>query len=182
MDIHKTRKRHIWLMSKTIDILGHILKHVTQEQAQTLRDGIEGWTVLEVVCHLRDFDGFFYGRAQQMLTETNPRLPAYDHEKLAIEQQYNAQDLAYVYDELVLSRRRVIAFFESLTDEQWDCVGVHPERGHFTMTDAVMQFGMHDVDHLEQITRILEQVVTDHMLPTEAHLSQPGDTEAGSGS
>lgn len=179
MDIHKTRKRHIWMMGKTMDILGHVLKHVTQEQAQTLRDGIGGWTVLEVVGHLRDFDGFFHGRAQQMVAEENPQLPAYDHEKLALERNYNGQDLAYVYDELVQSRRRTIAFFEGLTDEQWECVGVHPERGYFTMTDAVIQVGMHDVDHLEQITRILEQIITENNLPTEAHLSQPGDTEAG---
>jgi len=48
-----------------------------------------------------------------------------------------------------------IAFFASLTPEQWARDGVHPEREGFTMTDAVMQVGLHDLDHLEQITRIL---------------------------
>lgn len=33
--------------------------------------------------------------------------------------------------------------------------GIHPKRGHFTMTDAVIQVGHHDCMHLEQITRIL---------------------------
>ena len=157
MDAQKIRETHIRLMTLTLETLGHILKNTTQEQATTLRDGLEGWTILEVLCHVRDFDGFFHGRAQQMLNEDNPQLPGYDHEALAIERNYNGEELAYAYDELVQSRQRFIEFFNNLSDEQWERVGVHPERGHFTMLDAAIQVGMHDMVHIEQITRILEQ-------------------------
>jgi hypothetical protein len=153
------RKRHMGMMLKTLDTLGHVLKNTTQGQATTLRDGPEGWTILEVVCHLRDFDGFFRHRAEMMLNQDTPDLPAYDHEALAIERAYNEQDLAYVYDELVTSRRATFRFFRKLSDADWQRGGNHPERESFSMTDAVMQVGLHDIDHLEQITRILEQEV-----------------------
>jgi hypothetical protein len=176
----KLRKRHIWLMGKSLDILGHVLKNTTQEQASTLRDGIGGWTILEVVGHLRDYDGFFYKRAMMMIELDCPVLPGYNHEQLVIEHQYNEQDLAYVYEELVTSRQRTIAFFQVLTDEQWEKTGLHPERGFFTMDDAVMQIGLHDIDHLEQITRILEQELAGAgALPSEIHMSEPGDGEIG---
>ena len=151
------RKRHIRLMEKTADTLGYVLKNTTQEQAISLRDGPEGWTILEVVCHLRDFDEIFRNRAQMMLATNHPELPAYDHEAMAIEKAYNEDDLAYVYDEFQHSRGQTIAFFEALNDEQWECTGIHPERGHFSMTDAAIQVGHHDAEHLEQIARLLEQ-------------------------
>ena len=155
--MNQIRKRHIALMKTTGEIIGNVLKNVTQTQATTFRDGPGGWTVLEVMGHLQEFDGFFRGRAEMMLAQDYPALPAYDHEALAIEHNYNDQDLRQVYADFVQSRGQTVAFFNDLTEEQWQQAGVHPERGHFTMTDAVMQVGLHDANHLEQITRILAQ-------------------------
>lgn len=158
----KVRISHIAMMKRTCITLGHILHNVTPEEARTLRDlndGDKGWTVLEVAAHLADFDGFFYERAAMMLDEVYPHLPAFDHEALAIERRYNEQNLEEVYARFEVSRRRSIDFFKNLTDEQWNRAGVHPEYGHFTLTDAVMQVGMHDLNHMEQITRILRQKI-----------------------
>ena len=149
------RKRHIHLMKITCETIGHILKHVDQAQATTLRDGPEGWTTLEVIAHLRDFDGYFRNRAVMMLEQNCPELPAYDHEALAIDNNYNDQSLTQVFTEFVQSRGKTVAFFEGLTSDQWERAGNHPERESFSMTDAVMQVGLHDANHIEQITRIL---------------------------
>ena len=158
MDLTPIRQRHLQLMQTTLDILGNVLAPVSQAVATTLRDGRDGpqgWTIVEVVCHLRDFDGYFHQRAQMMLAQDYPKLPAYDHVALAVEHDYINQDVHAVYDELVELRHEFIAFFKSLSPEQWARVGIHPERGHFSLTDAVMQVGLHDTIHLEQITRIL---------------------------
>ena len=160
-DLQPIRQRHIALMQKTLDILIGMLRPVDQERATTLRDlsdGEAGWTTLEVLCHLRDFDGYFRGRAVMMAMQENPALPAYDHEAIAVERRYNEQNLQRVLDELMASRRETVDFFEELSDAQWARTGTHPERGDFTMTDAVMQVGLHDVVHVEQIVRILGQV------------------------
>ena len=158
MDLTPIHQRHIDLMQTTVDILGNVLAPVSQAVATSLRDGHDGpkgWTIVEVVCHLRDFDLFFQHRAQLMLQQDYPTLPGYDHEALAIERNYINNDLHQAYTVLVESRRQFVEFFEGLTTEQWSCADIHPERGHFTMTDAVMQVGIHDCIHLEQITRIL---------------------------
>lgn len=150
------QKRHMRLMRLTCETLGNVLAGVSQETATTLRDGPDGWTTLEVVCHLRDFDGYFLGRAQMMLQGDYPLLPAYDHERIAIESRYNTQDLQQAYAALRASRQRFAQFFEGLTEGQWAMAGVHPEAGHWTMLDSLMQVSGHDVTHLEQITRILK--------------------------
>jgi hypothetical protein len=92
-----------------------------------------------------------------LLEQDYPTLAPYDHETMAVEREYNRQDLRTVYEELTHSRQQTVAFFSSLTGAQWERAGVHPERGHFTMTAACLQVGLHEVGHLEQITRILLQ-------------------------
>lgn len=151
------RKKHIRLIERTVLILDHILADVTQEQATTYRDGDDGWTTLEVLCHLRDFDQFFYERAVMIIEQDYPKLPAYDHDALAIEHKYNEQDLRKVIADLARTRGRFVDFFHNLADDEWERAGIHPESGHFTLTDALIQVGTHDINHTEQITRILLQ-------------------------
>lgn len=153
----QVRERHIGAMRKSCDILEHILHGVTDEQARSLRDGPDGWSIIEIVCHLRDFDEIFYRRAQMMQTREQPQLPAYDHEAMAVEGCYQQADLAEAMAALKASRGRFVSFLAALTPEQWERDGAHPERDSFTMTDAAMQVGLHDLDHLEQITRVLRQ-------------------------
>lgn len=157
-DITRTRTSHIRLMRDTVTILGYLLAGVDQATATTLRDpndGDKGWTVVEVVCHLRDYDHIFLSRARQMVAEANPLLPGYDHEQLAIENRYNDQELSEVFTALQRSRTEFVAFFQDLDEGTWNRAATHPERGRFTMDDALMQVGLHDTLHIEQITRIL---------------------------
>jgi hypothetical protein len=105
-DAARTRTNHIRLMGDTLKILGFILAGVTAEQATTLRDpsdGQKGWTITEVICHLRDFDEIFFRRARMMVEQANPLLPGYDHNMLVIERNYNSQDFRQV---LVISVHR----------------------------------------------------------------------------
>lgn len=153
----KLREKHITLMERSVLILEHVLSSVTQEDATTYRDGDDGWTTLEALCHLRDFDQFFYERAVMIIQQEYPTLPAYDHDALVIERKYNEQDLREVMADLSRTRGRFVDFFRSLDDEEWERAGVHPESGHFTLMDSLIQVGTHDINHTEQITRILLQ-------------------------
>lgn len=159
-NMNKVRTRHTNLMEKSLQILVNMLADVSQETATTLRDlndAPHGWTTVEVLCHLRDFDRVFHSRAQLMVEQDNPQLPAYDHEQMAIDGNYNEQNLAAVLAELVASRGRFADFYRGLSDAQWERAGVHPESGQFSLTDSVMQVGHHDVGHIEQLVRILGQ-------------------------
>ena len=59
----RVRQEQIAMMEKTARTIGHLIAPVSQETATTLRDGPQGWTTVEVLGHLRDFDGFFRQRA-----------------------------------------------------------------------------------------------------------------------
>ncbi|GAB4513900.1 MAG: hypothetical protein OHK0046_15250 [Anaerolineae bacterium] len=153
----KIRANYIDMMTKTRDVIVNIFHNITQEEATTFRDGGTGWTALEALCHVRDFDTFFHGRAVMMLNEDHPLLPGYDHEALAIERDYNGQDVRQVVEDFVSFRSSFIAFFEGLTEAEWARTGVHPQRGEWSMLAQVMQLPSHDLTHIEQITRTLAE-------------------------
>ncbi len=160
MNIAKLRETHIGLMQHTLATLGHVLDGITQEEATTWRDQSStpsGWTVLEVLCHLADFNEIFYLRAQMILKEHNPSLPAYDHDQMAIDEDYNGQDKTEVYARLSASRAEFVSFFQNLDETLWSRAGIHPERGRFSLMDALVQVGTHEAGHLEQITRIIRE-------------------------
>jgi hypothetical protein len=151
-----TPDRFITNARRTPVILHGLLHSVTQERAMAATDGPDGWSVVEVVCHLRDFEGFFRHRVELMLTHDNPELPAYDHEALAIERDYQHQELRNALAVLLEERREFIALFESLTPEQFQRTGIHPENGQITVLDSAVQLTHHDITHLDQITRCLD--------------------------
>jgi hypothetical protein len=151
-----TPDRFITNARQTPVILHGLLHGVTQERAMAATDGPDGWSVVEVVCHLRDFEGFFRHRVELMLTHDNPELPAYDQEALAIERDYQHQELRDALAVLLEERREFIALLESLTPEQFARTGIHPENGQITVLDAAVQLTHHDITHLDQITRCLD--------------------------
>lgn len=148
-------ERFLAVIRKTLTTFGNLCTDLSDEAAHVWRDGGDGWTVTEILCHLRDFDVIFLGRARQMLDEENPLFIAYDHEQLAVERDYNRQNMSDVLSELYQSRQEMLTFFASLTAEQWERSGIHPEQGAWTMLHSVAQVATHDNNHIEQITRIL---------------------------
>jgi DinB superfamily len=136
-------------------VLQGLLHGVSQEEAMAGRDGADGWSVVEVVCHLRDFDGFFRDRVELMLGQDEPALPAYDHEALAIERDYQHQDLRTAMADLLASRRAFLQRIAELTPEQLQRGGIHPQAGRIVVFDALVQVTHHDLTHLDQIARCL---------------------------
>jgi hypothetical protein len=136
-------------------ILHGLIKNVWQDQARRFKDGPDGWSVVEVVCHLRDLEEVFYQRALRMLNEDEPVFEAVDQNDIARRGNYINQTLSRVFEEYVEKRRRTLLFFNGLTVEQWQRGGIHPEDGHITLLEQAFQIGAHDTDHIEQIVRAM---------------------------
>jgi uncharacterized damage-inducible protein DinB len=149
------KQRCLAAMVRTPVILQAVLRDVTADRARQATDGPDGWSVVQILCHLRDFDGFYQHRIQMMLDESNPHLPAYDHEAIAIEQNYQGQDIADVLAAYLASRRQFVTMITGLSDEQLERDGIHPESGSMTVLEQAFRSVTHDIDHTEQIVRAL---------------------------
>ena len=53
------------------------------------------------------------------------------------------------------AREANLALLKSLTPEQWKYYGMHSERGQETIEHTVRMLAGHDLNHLQQIERIL---------------------------
>lgn len=151
------RQRLIDSLRKNVQVLGHLLPGVTQAEASTWRDGPDGWTILEIVCHLHDYDAIFLERGQLMLSHDHSTFPVYDHLAMVVERAYNQQDLTQAYTTLMASREPFIAFFNELEDADWQRTGQHVTQGPYTLYTLAAHVSWHDANHIEQIMRIIAE-------------------------
>ncbi len=150
-----SKQRCLAAMVQTPVILEAVLSGVDTERARSARDGADGWSVIEILCHLRDFDGFYQDRIALMLNETNPVLRGYDHEAIARDDRYQEQDVREALDLYLASRRAFLTMVQGLSEDQLERTGIHPEHGEMTVLNQAFRSVTHDIEHTEQIVRSL---------------------------
>jgi hypothetical protein len=139
----------------TPDTLNYLLAGVSQEQAQKAKGGDENWSVIEVLCHLRDAEEFGLQRDILMRDCDNPDILPYDQEKLAADRNYAAQELRAVLAEFLAKRQQRITVLEGLSSEGWQRTGNHRELGSITIFSHTLHMVSHDTIHCAQIARQL---------------------------
>ncbi|MEO0563108.1 MAG: DinB family protein [Chloroflexota bacterium] len=143
-------------MERVIPVYRQLTQNMSREEQRNLRDGGTGWTVVEVICHLRDFDGIFQQRAEMTLSQENAALPFPDPDRLARERNYNVLDASTALSQWEAARRRMMDVFQGIADEDiWNKTAAHPKRGPFSLNDQLMLVPQHDMLHLAQLIKIL---------------------------
>jgi len=148
-----TPERYLLGLRKTPVLLNAILRGVSQEQARQCTDGPAGWTVIETMAHIRDFDELSVKRVQIILAQDKPTLPGMDMQ--ANTRRRDSVTLADEFTAYLESHRRLIALLSSLSAEQWERRSVHPNYGEMSLLELTVSMLWHDVNHIEQITRSL---------------------------
>lgn len=143
-------------LAKAVKTIELIVANCSPEVARTARDGGDGWTVVEVMGHLRDFEAVFLERARLTLEQEMPDLPFPDPVKMVVDRAYNDDDLMESLETWAASRREFLALLGGVADEDWERPANHPTRGPFTLTDQLFLTVWHDLNHIEQMAKILQ--------------------------
>jgi hypothetical protein len=133
--------------------LSVLVRNVTDRALRTGGDGDEGWSIIEVVCHLRDAEERSFARVKRMCEEDRPRLEAYDPAELAQASGYRQQPLDVALAAFGEARAQHTAFLESADDSRWARVGIHEEIGEISVQQLTSHMAAHDAIHLAQISR-----------------------------
>lgn len=112
------------------------------------------WSVLELVCHLRDSVAEEGLRVRRLVEEENPTLVPYDQDALAVERNYQGEEPAKALTGLRAFWSGLAYQLENLSDEEWDRTGVHPESGPVTVRSRAEQEVPHARAHLAQMQAV----------------------------
>ena len=127
------------------------------------RPGPDRWSLAEVVTHLLDSLIANALRFRHVLTETEPELVPYDHERWVLEQQGVEQPLDVLLDTHTALTRYNALLLEQLTPSQWERCGREGER-RYSLRHIVEIFVVRHLDgHMQQIRAIQEAyLAADH--------------------
>jgi hypothetical protein len=139
------------------DIFRALLADISQEQAANARGGDEGWSVVEVMCHLRDGEEREVERIRAMRNQDNPALPGYDQEEWARERNYAGENLQSALEAFIRFREEHIAELEALKPEEWERTGIHEDYGQIDIKAKTIHIAAHDSQHAAQIARQLRR-------------------------
>lgn len=113
------------------------------------------WSVTEILMHLAEDELTSSWRYRQMLEYEGPQLAGFNQELWARWSDYRSWAPDDALNMFRLLREANLKLFAQLTPQQWERHGNHTERGKITVRDLCRHMAAHDINHIEQIRRIL---------------------------
>ena len=131
-----------------------ILRTLFDAQPDLLRwrPAPDEWCALEVVGHLIETEERgFGGRIRAIRAEGRPRFSGWDPDSVARERRDAEGDAVALLAEFARRRVESVALVETLTSEEYNQGGDHPDVGFLTVNDLLHEWVNHDSNHLRQI-------------------------------
>lgn len=142
-------------LETTPDTLRGLLAEVSEDQARLAKGGDENWSVVEVICHLRDAEEISLQRTIAMRDQDHPHIIPYNQETLAEERDYQSANLSEALNGFIKFRGQHLTVLSALAPEQWERSGQHDEIGQITIFAMAFHKVSHDAVHCAQIARQL---------------------------
>ena len=139
---------------QTPELLAQLVAGAAQNKLYE-RPEASKWSVGELVAHLADAEIGCSWRYRQMIEHNGSALVPYDQELWNTLGSYGSRRLSESLPLFRLLRENNLRMLDSLAAEQWERYGMHAERGRMSVRDLVQQIAGHDLNHVEQIRKIL---------------------------
>ena len=136
-------------LEKGPDALGKILGGLSDE-ALRRRPADDAWSLVEIVCHLRDVEALFAERFTKAAFSERPAFGTMDNERVATALHYREADAAAALKEWRRRRADTLTLLRALPTPAWQRVGLHPKRGETTIERMAQILADHDGGHTER--------------------------------
>ena len=94
-----------------------------------------------------------------MIAEDGPAIQAFREDVYAVALRYNTRDIAPALDTLRAVRAGTAQLLHTLSDEEWQRAGTHPEHGEYSAEKWLSIYAGHAHKHAGQIKRLKEALV-----------------------
>jgi DinB superfamily len=134
--------------------LAKLLKGVSAAKARK-RPAPEKWSITEIVAHIADTELVSGYRIRTILGAPGAPIQAFDQDDWAASLRYGKRNVRKSFEQYRALREANLALVKSITPAQWKQHGLHAERGEESVERIVQMMAGHDINHFQQIERIL---------------------------
>jgi DinB superfamily len=134
--------------------LERLVKGISRAKASK-RPAPGKWSINEILAHLFDTELVTGYRMRTILGAPGSPLQAFDQDAWAEKMHYHKRDARKSFEQFRALREANLALLKTLTPEQWKQSGIHAERGEQSIETLVKMQAGHDINHMQQIERIL---------------------------
>lgn len=167
------------ILAETPKVLDALLRPLPEPWVH-VHEGGESWSPYDVVGHLIHGERTDWIPRARRIVEHGESLPFEPFDRLAQFGDSAGKSLAELLDEF--ARRRAQSLLDlralGLRPEDLERRGRHPALGSVTLRELLATWVAHDLDHLQQIARVLARQYADQVGPWRAYLriisGQPG--------
>ena len=146
----KTLHEVIDALARTPDTIAAHINNISEEDSRRKR--ADYFSVVENICHLRDIEVEGYTvRIDRMLNEEQPFLPDVDGGRLAVERDYNSQNIEAALATFALARKRNVHTVRNLLPEQLTREATLEGVGSVTLEGLLVMMQEHDQGHMEDL-------------------------------
>jgi len=142
------------VQSTTAKKLARLIKGATPAKLGK-RPTPEKWSAAEIVAHFADAEIVVSWRIRAILGAPGTPIQAYDQEAWFTAGHYPKRDARKSLEQFCVLRETNLALYKMLTPAQWKHCGMHAERGEESIERIVQMIAGHDINHLDQVERIL---------------------------
>ena len=115
------------------------------------------WSVAEILAHLADAELVIGWRLRSVLGASGNPVQAYDQDVWAQTFQYSRRDHKASLETFRVLRESNLALLKTVPKSLWENYGMHQERGKETVAHIVNMVAGHDLNHLQQLEKIVKE-------------------------
>jgi anti-anti-sigma factor len=111
------------------------------------------WSVLQIVCHIADFELVYADRMKRVVAEDRPTLFGGDPDVFAEKLAYAQRNLEEELDVIMSVRREVSRFLKTLLPQDFERTGLHSADGPLSLMRLLERIAGHIPHHVDFIER-----------------------------
>jgi len=157
------------ILERTPAVLRALLSGLSVEWTAAT-EGPETWSPYDVVGHLIHGERIDWMTRAAIIRQGGGTFETFD--RLAQFHESRGKSLAQLLDEFQAARAENMARLRSwhLTERDLDMTGTHPKFGTVTMRQLLSTWVAHDLDHLQQISRVMGRQLSQDVGPWTEYL------------
>lgn len=150
------------VLGATPDRLRALVNRATPDEIRWTTSSTR-WSIAEIAAHLADSEIVGAWRIRSVLARDGIELQAYDQNVWASAFRYDQTDAAESVALFEVLRRSTLRVIRAVDPARLAHAGLHEERGKESVAHIMRMYAGHDLNHLRQIERLLDEARQAHV-------------------